>query len=197
MLGFNFYAPSPRYIKPEAARVIVDTLRKELGGPCPVLVGVFVNEPNAAQIMATAGLDCAQLHGDEPPATLAELRGRAFKAIRPRSRNAAWELAELFGEYGPTDETMPSLLIDAYHKELYGGTGEQASVGVALAVKEQVDRMLLAGGLTPDNVGERIRAIRPWGVDVASGVEGDTKGRKDEACIRQFMAAVKIADAAS
>jgi phosphoribosylanthranilate isomerase len=197
MLGFNFYPPSPRYLTPQTCRTITDQLRDLLGDDCPLLVGVFVNEPEVAAIIGQAGIDCAQLHGDESPAALVTLDGRAFKAIRPRDRNEAWELAEAFLAYEPSDERMPALLVDAYHKDLYGGTGEQTSVAIALAAGEQSSRMMLAGGLTPDNVGERIQAIQPWGVDVASGVEGKTKGRKDESCIRAFMAAVRIADTRS
>jgi len=195
MLGFNFHPPSPRYITPQRCRAITDALRQHMGDSCPLLIGVFVNEPDVAAILDQAGLDYAQLHGDETVDVLAALGGKAFKAIRPRDRNEAWEQAELFGEYAPEDEHVPSLLVDAYRRDQFGGTGEQTSVAIALAVSEQVTRMMLAGGLTPDNVGERIRAIRPWGVDVASGVEGDTKGRKDESCVRSFLAAVKIADA--
>jgi phosphoribosylanthranilate isomerase len=196
LLGFNFYYPSPRYIAPDACRLITDELRLMLGDACPVLVGVFVNEPDAGRIAAEAGLDYLQLHGDETVAALAALNGGAFKAIRPRSRNEAWAMAEAFEPYAPADDRVPSLLVDAYHPDLYGGTGDQTSTGVALAVKEQVPRMMLAGGLNAGNVGERIRAVRPWGVDVAGGVEGDVKGRKDEQAIREFIAAVKIADAA-
>lgn len=195
LLGFNFYPPSPRYITPTACRTITADLRGRMGEACPVLVGVFVNEPDITTIMTTAGLDMAQLHGDETVADLQALAGRAFKAIRPRQRNEAWSMAEAFEPHAPTDNRLPSLLVDAYHRDLYGGTGEQTSVSIALAAKDQVPRLMLAGGLTPDNVGDRIRAIRPWGVDVASGVEGEDKAHKDEGCIRAFMAAVKIADA--
>ncbi len=197
LLGFNFYPESPRYLSPEEARAITDSLRQQMGERCPVLVGVFVNETaeRIAAILQEAGLDYAQLSGDEPVEVLAVLGGRAFKAIRPRDRNEAWREAERYGRYGPQDERVPSLLVDAYHRKLYGGTGHQTGVEVALAAREQAARVMLAGGLTADNVGDRIRAVRPWGVDVASGVEGDTPGRKDESCLRAFMAAVRVADA--
>lgn len=196
LLGFNFHPPSPRYIRPERCRAFTDELRDRLGDDCPVLVGVFVNEPDAATIVEAAGLDYAQLHGDETVAALEALHGRAFKAIRPRSRNEAWAMAEAFEPFAPEEERVPSLLVDAYHRDLYGGTGEQTGTGVALAAKEQVPRLMLAGGLTPENVGDRIRAIRPWGVDVAGGVEGSFKGRKDADRIQAFIAAVRIADKA-
>jgi phosphoribosylanthranilate isomerase len=86
---------------------------------------------------------------------------------------------------------MPSLILDAYHPSLYGGTGEQASTDVALAVRDCVPRLMLAGGLTPENIAERVAAIRPWGVDVASGVENGTPGRKDHGKMRAFIDAIR------
>ena len=188
LIGLNFYPPSPRSIAPDAARQITDGLRAELGDQCPALIGVVVNlsADEIARLIEIAGLDAAQLSGDEPPETLAALRGRAFKSIRPQSRAEAVELAERFLHYAPSDARLPSLLVDAYHKQLYGGTGEQASVEVALAVKEIAPRLMLAGGLTPDNIADRARAILPWGVDVASGVES-APGIKDRGRVRAFV----------
>ncbi|GAB4574541.1 MAG: phosphoribosylanthranilate isomerase [Anaerolineae bacterium] len=193
LLGFNFYPPSPRYISPAACRQITDALRDQLGSACPILVGVFVNAPDVAAIMAQAGVDVAQLHGDEPPEAVTALAGRVFKAIRPRSVKALEELVAAYALYGANDERLPSLLVDAHHPDLYGGTGQQTSLSIALTARARVPRLMLAGGLTPDNVAAQIRAVRPWGVDVASGVEGTQKGRKDPAAIRAFMAAVKTA----
>lgn len=195
LLGLNFYPPSPRYLSPERARQIVAGLRSLLGGACPLLVGVFVNQSAAAiaHILDEVGLDAAQLSGDEPPQTLAALDGRAFKALRPRDAAEALDAAPLFAAHAPRDERLPALLVDAYHPQLYGGTGEQASEKIARAITAVVPRLMLAGGLMPDNVAERIRAIRPWGVDVASGVER-APGVKDIERVRVFIAAVKSAD---
>lgn len=195
LLGLNFYPPSPRYLSPERARQIVAGLRSLLGSACPLLVGVFVNESAAAiaRILDEVGLDAAQLSGDEPPQTLAALDGRAFKALRPRDAAEALDAARLFAAHAPRDERLPALLIDAYHPQLYGGTGEQAGEEAARAVSEIVPRVMLAGGLTPENVAARVRAIRPWGVDVASGVER-APGVKDIERVRAFIAAVKSAD---
>jgi phosphoribosylanthranilate isomerase len=140
--------------------------------------------------MQVAGLDAAQLSGDESAPVLAGLASRGFKAIRPRSRDEALDQAAGMLPYAPVKERLPSLLVDAYHKDLYGGTGEQASVEVALAAKAAAPRLMLAGGLTPDNVAERVRAIRPWGVDTASGVER-LPGIKDLVRVRDFIAAVR------
>lgn len=191
MLGLNFFPKSPRYITPEAARELAAALRAELGEGCPVLVGLFVNEVvnKISVTMEKVGLNFAQLSGDESAEVLRELRGIGYKAIRPRTLAEALDDAAYFAV--PTDERIPSLLLDAYHPQLYGGTGEQASVEVANAVHEKTPRMMLAGGLTPENVAARVAAIQPWAVDVASGVEGVTPGRKDTAKVRAFVAAAK------
>ncbi len=194
LLGFNFCKKSPRYVTPEAAATICDALRGQFGAECPVLVGVFVNEVVGviSAITRKAGLNCAQLHGDESEAMLKELYGIGFKAIRPMNMAQALDDVNYFKSQFPTDERWPSLLLDAYHPNLYGGTGEQASTEVALAVKAQVPRLMLAGGLTPENVGGRVQAIQPWGVDTASGVEVEGQaGIKDAAKIKAFVGAVR------
>jgi len=197
LLGFNFYARSPRCVTPDAARDLVNGLRAALGERCPLLVGVFVNASaeEIAGVIAAAGLDAAQLSGDEPPETLRALDGRGIKALRPRDPAEAETLALGYAPHAPRDERLPALLVDAYHPDLYGGTGEAASVDVAQAVMARVSRLMLAGGLAPENVGERVRALRPWGVDVASGVENGAPGVKDLARVRAFVAAVRAADA--
>lgn len=194
LLGFNFYKKSPRYIAPDAAATICDSLRAQIGERCPVLVGVFVNEVvgviSAMTLMA--GLQCAQLHGDESDDLLRELYGIGFKAIRPMNLAQALDDVNYFKAQFPSDERWPSLLLDAYHPKLYGGTGEQASTDVALAVKAQVPRLMLAGGLTPENVASRVQAIQPWGVDVASGVENEGQaGKKDAGKVKAFVHAAK------
>jgi phosphoribosylanthranilate isomerase len=192
MLGLNFYKLSPRYVPPDDATVICDSLRAEMGVECPVLVGVFANEivSNISKVTLQVGLNFAQLSGDESDAMLAELRGIGFKAIRPMNLAIALDDASYFQATFPKDTRAPSLLLDAYHPKLYGGTGEAASTEVALAVKAQVPRLMLAGGLTPENVADRVAAIGPWGVDVASGVEAEP-GRKDNAKVKAFIEAVR------
>jgi phosphoribosylanthranilate isomerase len=192
MLGFNFYKKSPRYITPDAAQPICDRLRAALGASCPLLIGLFVNEVVGviSATMNKVGLNFAQLSGDESDDLLKELRGLAYKAIRPMNEAQALDDAHYYSAQFPKDERIPSLLLDAYHPKLYGGTGEQASTQVALAVKAQVPRLMLAGGLTPENIAGRVQAIRPWGVDVASGVEL-AEGKKDAAKVRDFIIAAK------
>ncbi len=147
--------------------------------PCWSAFSSISSASEITRIRQIAGLDAAQLSGDESESVLAGLDGRGFKAIRPRSRDEALDQARcLSATCAARMIRLPSLLVDAYHKELYGGTGEQASVEVALAVKEIAPRLMLAGGLTPENVAERVRVIQPWGVDTASGVESVSRGSK-------------------
>ncbi len=194
LLGFNFYRKSPRCLDPQTAAAIAAGLRAQLGAACPTLVGVFVNEPVSAisAALALAGIGFAQLSGDESEALLRELRGIGFKAIRPADLAMALDDAQYFSGALPTNERLPSLLLDAHHPQLYGGTGEQASVEVALAVRARVPRLMLAGGLTPDNVAARVQAAQPWGVDTASGVEAKGQpGVKDHGKMRAFVAAAR------
>lgn len=194
MLGFNFAKASPRLIEIDAATTICDTLRAELGDKCPLLVGVFVNElsSNIGSITNSVGLDAAQLSGDESDSIFKELRGMAFKAIQPMNQAMALDDVKYFKPHFPENARLPSLLLDAYHPSLKGGTGEQANTDVALAVKADVPRLMLAGGLNPENVAERVRAIQPWGVDVASGVEPDDQpGAKDADKVKAFIQAAK------
>ena len=196
LIGLNFYKPSPRYIQPEAAGEITDALRAEYGADCPVFVGVFVNASvsDMSQVMEIAGLDFVQLSGDESDDVLHELRGRGFKGIRPPNKALALDDAAYYSKEFINDPRIPSLLLDAYHPKLYGGTGETASVEVALEVKALVPRLMLAGGLNPSNVAERVAAVRPWGVDVASGVEPEGQpGVKDPDKVQRFIAAAKSA----
>jgi phosphoribosylanthranilate isomerase len=183
LLGFNFYPKSPRYIAPEKAREIAAHLRRS-SGQGPLLVGVFVNSPleDIQSILEIAQIDLAQLHGDEPVHVVEQLYGRGFKALRPTSEAEAEIDAEWFAPYGPN---APVLLVDAYRKDQYGGTGHVADWSIATKLAQQYP-ILLAGGLTLDNVAEAIRQVRPWGVDVASGVEY-APGKKDAEKMRAFV----------
>jgi phosphoribosylanthranilate isomerase len=186
LLGFNFYAKSPRYITPAKAGEIAAEIRSDGAGP--LLVGVFVNAPldGVRSIMEIAQIDLAQLHGDEPVSVVEQLHGRGFKALRPTSETEAEIDAEWFAPYGPN---APVLLIDAYRKDQYGGTGHVADWSIATKLAQQYP-ILLAGGLTPDNVADAIKQVRPWGVDVASGVEC-APGKKDAVKMRAFVECVR------
>jgi phosphoribosylanthranilate isomerase len=206
MLGFILYPRSPRYVAPEKVAQITREIRdwrSEIA-----LVGVFVNEA-PEQVLATldaAGLDLAQLSGDEPPEYLVTLNGRAYKAIRNADQAAAYlSIVNRFGKVEADHQSSiqnlkskiqnpisPDLLLDANHPTLYGGSGQRADESLAASVARQC-RLLLAGGLTPDNVAGAIRQSLPWGVDVASGVEAGP-GRKDHGKVRAFVAAVRSAE---
>jgi phosphoribosylanthranilate isomerase len=193
MLGLNFFRKSPRYIPVDDAARLVQTMRAELGSAAPLVVGVFVNEvvANISSISTRVGLNFCQLSGDESADMLRELRGIAFKAIQPQHMAAALDDAGYFAPSMPVDERAPSLLLDAYHPDLRGGTGVTASHEIVLALKARVPRLMLAGGLTPDNVGQHVGAVQPWGVDVASGVEDGTPGHKDPRMVTTFIANAK------
>ena len=193
MLGFNFYKPSPRYIDPDKATTICDSLREKMGANCPLLVGLFVNHAvgTISEITNQVGLDAAQLSGDESDEVLVELRGMAYKAIRPPNKALALDDVQYYSTHMPQNERFPSLLLDAHHPKLYGGTGEQAADEVVLAVKELTPRLMLAGGLTPENVGDKVARLQPWGVDVASGVESGEPSVKDLDKVKAFIKAAK------
>ena len=195
LLGLNFYPPSPRFISVALARETGERLREELSDRCPLLVGVFVNEEPArvADICLQAGLDGAQLSGDESPDDLhatSRAGAQVFKSLRPRTVAEARAGTQQFLAPRSGDEGLPSLLLDAWHPDLYGGSGEQAGDDVAGFLAASVPRLMLAGGLNAENVAGRVRALRPWGVDVASGVES-APGIKDERKVRAFIAAAK------
>jgi phosphoribosylanthranilate isomerase len=206
LLGFILYPQSPRYITPEKMHEIIRELRdqppispnlpKSPPSPkisnFPALVGVFVHEPitRIQAILDQTGLDYAQLHSDETPETLAQLQGRAFKALRPTDEATALVEAARYAGLGPSGG--PALMIDAYDPHAYGGTGKQADWRAAAAVVRRHRGLLLAGGLTPANVAEAIRTVRPWGVDVGSGVEA-APGRKDHEKVRAFIGRAKAA----
>lgn len=203
-LGFILYPPSLRAVTAEQVKEIIRLLRSNepaqslLGGPNrPLLVGVFVNEPKEliAATLDECGLDLAQLSGEEPPeythAVESPLVGRAFHAIRPHSRDSA--LSQVASHSADTLSQAPTLLLDAYHPALRGGTGKVADWEVAAELGRHTPRLMLAGGLTPQNVGAAVRAVRPFAVDVASGVEA-SPGRKDPDKVRRFIVAAHAAE---
>ncbi len=183
-LGFNFYPKSPRSIAELECERIVTTLRKEF--PQTVCAGVFVNHPPAdiARIVKRCGLDAVQLSGDEPPEVLAALsaaRIPAFKAVRaPIDEGKLTQLAE-------AGTAEPALLLDANVSGRYGGTGRIADWDWARSIAARLP-VFLAGGLTPENVADAVRDVRPWGVDTASGVE-KSAGKKDRRMMADFLAA--------
>jgi phosphoribosylanthranilate isomerase len=134
-------------------------------------------------IAERSGVDTLQFQGDETPEYCEAFPLRAIKAIRVKDR-ASLDMMESY--------RVRAFVLDAYREGEYGGTGQTFDWELALAAKAH-GRIILAGGLTPDNVAEAIRRVRPFAVDVSSGVEGSTKGIKDHGKIRAFIQAAKSA----
>jgi phosphoribosylanthranilate isomerase len=195
LLGFIFYHKSPRCVTVQEAASIASAVRGAFGAQAPRLVGVFVDEPSerVRGVLDAAALDLAQLHGDESPDEVQALSPRAFKAVRPRDLDQARVARATYEGTFPDDVRVPQLLVDAYHPQRHGGTGLQADVNLARWLAQRV-RLLLAGGLTPESVGPIVEQVRPWGVDVSSGVEW-VRRFKDHARVRAFIDAVRAADA--
>jgi phosphoribosylanthranilate isomerase len=179
-LGFNFYPPSPRAISPADAWSIIRRLP-----PFVEAVGVFVNwPPLVVDALARAvRLGSVQLHGLETPAEVAELgkKHRVIKAMQVQKRFRTGSLAR----YRAAD----AILLDGFARGLHGGTGRTVDWELARAAR-RFGRIILAGGLTPENVTEAIRVAEPFAIDVASGVEAKP-GRKDPAKVRALFAAVE------
>lgn len=191
-LGFNFYAKSKRFIEPAAAREIVAALPSTVQK-----IGVFVNH-SAAEIrsIATAvGLDGIQLHGDEPPEIVVQLPAALWliRAFRCGAAGLA-PLKEHLDKCRTAGRVPDAVLVDADAGAEFGGTGQRADWGRVAKERGVLDGvpLILAGGLTPANVAAAIAAVRPDGVDVASGVERGP-GLKDERLVTAFIAAAKRA----
>lgn len=186
-IGLNFYPPSPRCVAREVAQAIVKTLPAAV-----VKVGLFVN-PEAAvacRVFDDLGLDLLQLHGDERPEFLSELGDRpVMKVFRPGSAGLE-PIAEYLAECGRRGCLPRLVLLDAFQPGAYGGTGQLADWPAALQYRNEGLRppLVLAGGLTPENVARAIRATGVAAVDTASGVES-APGRKDPAAVAAFVRA--------
>ncbi len=172
-IGLNCWSGSSRYVNPDTARKIVAALPETV-----TTVGVFVNESTAilTKIMHESSLDLAQLHGDEQPQVCKKLTPNWFKAFRV---SPEFKLEQI-QEYG-----QETFLLDAYSKTHYGGSGK--TIDWELAGKASVvGKLILAGGLTPENVAEAVKKVQPWAVDVCSGVESEP-GIKDLWRVEKFI----------
>jgi len=187
-LGFNFYPKSVRFIEKDACAEITSVLKKEY--PHIKLVGVFVNSPvdEINNILGMCSLDLAQLHGDETPEMVESFNGTAFKAIR-LSTDSVTDSRTVTDFAESRQGVGPMLLVDASVKGIYGGSGIKADWSAAAELAKKYP-LLLAGGLTPENVAEAIGRVKPWGVDVASGVES-APGEKDANKMKAFVQAVR------
>lgn len=180
-LGFNFYPPSPRSISIEDCNHIVKVLRRE--GLNTHYVGVFVNmlPEKILEILEHCKLDLAQLSGDESLEDQRILAERAYKVLRLPKYLGPISLYEQVSYR----KTPPALLVDASVPGQYGGTGQMADWETAATIAAEMP-IFLAGGLTPENIAEAIHKVKPWGVDVASGVES-APGKKDSAKVKAFI----------
>lgn len=182
LIGLNFYPPSPRCVSESTAKAIRGILPQHIR-----CVGVFVNaerERIAASVQSLS-LDAIQFHGDEDAAALTDWSVATIKAIRVGSETSLTEQLEgVQADY---------LLLDTYSSRGYGGTGETFAWKQAATLPRLIlDRTILAGGLNTENVVAAVQTVRPWAVDVASGVES-TPGRKDAEKLYAFINNAKTA----
>ncbi len=178
-LGFNFYEKSPRFIPTAAAAEISRALP-----PFTLRTGVFVN-PSAELVrraIGECGLNLLQFHGDEPPEFCTQFGLMSMKAFRIRDAGSLKEL---------TKYQTDAWLLDAYVSDTFGGTGEKFNWDLAIEVQRHGKPVFLAGGLTPENVAEAVHQVRPFGVDVSSGVES-SPGKKDHDKLRTFIKTAKL-----
>jgi phosphoribosylanthranilate isomerase len=182
-LGFNFYKESPRYVTASE----VANIRPQLAGKVEA-VGVFVNAGTreVAKLCETLSLAAVQLHGDETPQRVAELAANV--AVIKAFRVGPDFLVETLDEYA----RAAAFLLDAAETGQYGGTGRTNDWALARSAAS-TRRIILAGGLNAGNVAAAIHFVRPYGVDVASGVESKP-GKKDQARLREFIQEVRRAE---
>jgi len=177
-LGFMFYEPSPRSVTRKNAGAIILEL--------PVFVakvGVFVNptEDEVRRAIEECGIDTLQFHGEEPPEFCRQFGLKALKAFRVQGP----EILKLLPDYSGM-----TWLLDSFVAWTRGGTGNTFNWDIAAQAIKLGGRVVLAGGLTPENAADAVRKVRPYGLDVSSGVES-APGRKDAAKVRAFIAAAK------
>ena len=177
-LGFVFCDESPRCVSLETASGIIRELP-----PSIVKVGVFVNaeEEFVRRAIAECGLNLLQFHGDESAAYCLQFHLMSMKAFRIRNAASLQALSDY-----PTD----AWLLDAYAPGKLGGTGEKFNWDLAIEAQKLGRPIFLAGGLTPENVADAVRRVRPYAVDVSSGVE-KAPGKKDHAKVKAFIQAAK------
>jgi len=179
-LGFVFYEGSPRFITIDAAAAVIRELP-----PAIVKVGLFVNAPEETvqRAVAECGLNLLQFHGDETPVYCLQFGLMSMKAFRVRDSASLKALP---------DYRTDAWLLDAYVPDQYGGTGDTFNWDLAVEAQRLGRPIFLAGGLTPENVGAAVNKVRPYAVDVSSGVES-APGKKDHTKVMAFIKAAKAA----
>jgi len=186
-IGLNFYPKSPRYLTPDRAEEIVRAMP-----PFSTLVGLFVGTPDdeVANTVRDFGLRAVQSYPERPPCR-SYFPAAHVPAFRVRDAASLELITRYVREAREAGVAPAAVLVDAHVEGKLGGTGHVAPWHLLAGFDPGVP-VVLAGGLTPDNVADAIRAVRPWGVDVASGVES-APGRKDPGRVRAFMQAVHAA----
>ena len=177
-LGFNFYKLSPRYIAPESARGIIDTLPGSI-----LTVGVFVNEESPEAVKAIAnrsGVKAVQLHGDESPDYCRALNS----VIKNFSVSTSFDIEQIRAY------EVDAIMLDTKDNRLHGGTGRVFDWSIAQQVSRIVPKLYLAGGLSPENVAGAIEMVHPYAVDACSSLE-DKPGIKNHERMRIFVSAVR------
>lgn len=179
-IGFIFYKPSPRYIAPELARDIIDRLPPFINS-----VAVFVDEDEKRlkDIIDLCRIDTIQLHGDESPGFCERFKQKVIKTIRVQGEESLRGLDRY---------QVSAFLLDTYRENIPGGTGRSFDWDLAIGVK-RYGPIILAGGLNPENVADATRKVKPYGVDVSSGVE-KSPGKKDADKLKRFIERVRKAD---
>jgi phosphoribosylanthranilate isomerase len=174
-LGFIF-ARSPREITPEQARDIIKGLP-----PFIKSVGVFVNEDPSVihETVNYCGLDIVQFHGDESPEICAEFMPHSIKALRVKNYSIVEKLSGYKGR-------VKAFLLDTYSKDMAGGTGETFNWDIAINIKETGIPIILAGGLEPSNIEEAISRVKPYAVDINSGIE-ESPGKKSHILMKELF----------
>src|ERR1044072_8328574 len=178
-LGFNFYKPSPRYITPQHAREIIEQLPESL-----LTVGAFVNEESedVRKIGKEAGMRAVQLHGDETPEYCRELAD--FYVIK------TFAVSDTFESQAAHAYKVDAIMLDTKHNNLRGGTGQVFDWSLAEQAAPTIPKLFLAGGLSPENVENAIKTVRPYAVDACSALE-DRPGKKNEERMRVFINTVR------
>jgi len=177
-LGFNFYKPSPRYIAPESAREIINTLPDSI-----LTVGVFVNEESPEAVRAIAnrsGVKAVQLHGDESPDYCRALNS----VIKTFAVSANFDIKQL------ESYEVDAVMLDTKDNRLRGGTGRVFDWSIAQQVSQLIPKLYLAGGLSPENIIEAIEMVQPYAVDACSSLE-DKPGIKNHERMRVFVNEVR------
>lgn len=177
-LGFIFYVGSPRFVRPERVAGIVASLP-----PFVTPVGVFVDasRDEIRRIAGEAGIKTVQLHGQESPDLCASLSLQTVKAFRVKDEHSLGELPRY---------QVAAFLLDSWVPGQHGGTGAAFNWELAVRAKDFGTPIILAGGLTPENVDEAVARVAPYGLDVSSGVE-TAPGQKDHAKVREFVSRAK------